>query len=318
MEGAAYIIGAAFVLDLLLGDPQGWPHPVRWMGRAIEHFEPKFRQLVPQTGRAGALFALSLILGTFSIGWLVIALAGCLHPAAGIALEVILLFYCISVRSLEKAAMGVFRALRQDGLQGGRAAVAMIVGRETAELDEPGVARATVETVAENLVDGVLSPLFFAMLGGVPLALAFKMINTLDSMVGYKNETYREFGRTAARIDDAANYIPARLSVLIIALASQMTTKRGWPALLIGFRDGRKHTSPNAGFSEATFAGALEVRLGGPGTYHGERVEKPHLGEEYRAVIADDIPRACRLMVITSLLWLAVIQIIAIAMEFYV
>lgn len=316
MESVGYIIGAAFVLDLLLGDPEGWPHPIRWMGRAIEHFEPRFRQLTPQTGRAGALFALSLILGTFLIAWLAIALAGWLHPVAGLALEVVLLFFCISVRSLGKAALGVFSALRHEGLQGGRAAVAMIVGRETAELDEPEVARATVETVAENLVDGVLSPLFFALLGGVPLALAFKMINTLDSMVGYKNETYREFGRAAARIDDAANYIPARLAVLFIALASQLTTKRGWPALLIGFRDGRKHTSPNAGFSEAAFAGALEVRLGGPGTYHGERVEKPLLGEEYRAVITDDIPRACRLMVVTSLLWMAGIQIIAIAMRF--
>jgi len=314
MDGVGYIIGAAFVLDLLLGDPEGWPHPVRWMGRAIEHFEPKFRQLKLQTGRAGALFALSLILGTFLLTWLAIALAGWLHPAAGIALEVILLFYCISVRSLEKAALGVFTALRHEGVQGGRAAVAMIVGRETAALDEPEVARATVETVAENLVDGVLSPLFYALLGGVPLALAFKMINTLDSMVGYNNEKYREFGRAAARIDDAANYIPARLSVLFIALTAQLTTKRGWPALLTGFRDGRKHTSPNAGFSEAAFAGALEVRLGGPGTYHGKLVEKPHLGEAYRAVTTDDIPRACRLMVITSLLWLAGIQFMAIAL----
>jgi len=310
MESAGYIIGAAFILDLLLGDPAGWSHPVRWMGRAIEHFEPKFRQLTPRTGRAGALFALSLILGTFLLAWLAIVLAGWLHPAAGIALEVILLFFCISVRSLEKAALAVYTALRHEGLKGGRAAVAMIVGRETAELDEPEVIRATVETVAENLVDGVLSPLFYALLGGVPLALAFKMINTLDSMVGYKNETYREFGRAAARIDDAANYIPARLSVLFIALAAQLTTKRGWPALRIGFRDGRKHTSPNAGFSEAAFAGALEIRLGGPGTYHGRLVEKPYLGAEYRTAVTEDIPRACRLMVITSLLWMAGIQIL--------
>jgi len=316
MENVGYIIGAAFILDLLLGDPENWPHPVRWMGRAIELFEPRFRQLTPQTGWAGALFALSLIVGTFLLAWLAIALAGWLHPIAGIALEVILLFFCISVRSLEKAALGVSKALRHDGLSGGRAAVALIVGRETAELDEPEVSRATVETVAENLVDGVLSPLFYALLGGVPLTLGFKMINTLDSMVGYKNETYREFGRAAARIDDAANYIPARLAVLFIALAAQLTTQRGWPALRIGFRDGRKHTSPNAGFSEAAFAGALAVRLGGPGTYHGRLVEKPFLGAEFSAATPDDIPRACRLMVITSLLWMAGIQVIAIAMKF--
>jgi len=316
MESAGYIIGAAFILDLLLGDPEGWPHPIRWMGRAIEYFEPKFRQLTPHTGRAGGLFALSMISGTFLLAWAVIAVVGWLHPMAGIALEVILLFFCISMRSLEKAALGVYTALRHESLESGRAAVAMIVGRETAALDEPEVARATVETVAENLVDGVLSPLFFALLGGVPLALAFKMTNTLDSMVGYKNVTYREFGKAAARIDDAANFIPARLSVVFIALTARLTAKRGWPALRIGFRDGRKHTSPNAGFSEAAFAGALEVRLGGPGTYHGRLVEKPYLGAEFRAVVSEDIPRACRLMVSTSLLWMAAAQTIAIAVSF--
>ncbi len=310
MESMGYIIGAAFILDLLLGDPEGWPHPVRWMGRAIGYFEPRFRRLTPRVGRAGTLFALSLITGTFIIAWVVIFVAGALHPIAGIALEVSLLFFCISIRSLEKAALGVYTALRQEGLNGGRAAVALIVGRETAALDEPEVARAAVETVAENLVDGVLSPLFFTLLGGVPLALAFKMTNTLDSMVGYKNETYREFGRAAARIDDAANYVPARLSVLFIAAAAQLARQKGLAALKIGFRDGRKHTSPNAGYAEAAFAGALEVRLGGPGTYHGARIEKPYLGKEYRAVATDDIPRACRLMVIASLLWMAAVQIL--------
>jgi len=310
MESMGYIIGAAFILDLLLGDPEGWPHPVRWMGRAIGYFEPRFRRLTPRVGRAGTLFALSLITGTFIIAWVVIFVAGALHPIAGIALEVSLLFFCISTRSLEKAALGVYTALRQEGLNGGRAAVALIVGRETAALDEPEVARAAVETVAENLVDGVLSPLFFTLLGGVPLALAFKMTNTLDSMVGYKNETYREFGRAAARIDDAANYVPARLSVLFIAAAAQLARQKGLAALKIGFRDGRKHTSPNAGYAEAAFAGALEVRLGGPGTYHGARIEKPYLGKEYRAVATDDIPRACRLMVIASLLWMAAVQIL--------
>ncbi len=316
MESVGYIIGAAFILDLLVGDPEGWPHPVRWMGRAIERFEPDFRRLSPNPGWAGTLFALSLITGTFLLAWLLIFLAGSLHPAAGIALEVILLFYCISVRSLEKAALGVHAALQTGGLSRGRAAVAMIVGRETAELDESEVARAAVETVAENLVDGVLSPLFYALLGGAPLALAFKMTNTLDSMVGYKNEKYRHFGTAAARIDDVANYLPARLSVIFIAAAAQLIGKNGKDALRTGFRDGRKHTSPNAGLPEAAFAGALGVRLGGPGTYHGRKIEKPYLGKEYGPVGTNDIQRACRLMVVTSLLGMTFTLVVALMHAF--
>ncbi len=309
METSWYIIAAAFVLDLLIGDPKGLPHPIRWMGRAIERLEPVFRRLKLSPVWSGTLFAVSLITGTFLIAGLLILIARTFHPVAGVVLEVSMLFYCISVRSLEIAALNVYTALREKGLVQGRAAVAMIVGRETEALEEPEVARAAVETVAENLVDGVLSPLFFAALGGAPLALAFKMINTLDSMVGYKNEKYRDFGKAAARIDDSANFIPARVSVLFIAAAAQIICKRGQPAMRTGFRDGRKHTSPNAGFPEAAFAGALEIGLGGPGTYHGRRVEKPRLGAEYGPAGTEDIPRACRLMMITSLLWMPAAQL---------
>ncbi len=310
MEAVGYIIAAAFILDLLIGDPEGWPHPIRWMGWAIERFEPDFRRLSLNSTWSGLLFALSLITGTFLLAWLVIFLAWSLHPVAGIAVEVIFLFYCISARSLEKAALGVQAALHEKGLLQGRAAVAMIVGRETDGLDEAEVTRAAVETVAENLVDGVLSPLFYALLGGAPLALSYKMANTLDSMVGYKNEKYRYFGRAAARIDDVANYIPARLSVVFIAAAAQMTAKNGKAALRTGFRDGLKHTSPNAGFPEAAFAGALGIRLGGPGTYHGRKIEKPFLGEEFDPGDPIDIQRACRLMVVTSLLGMAAVQLL--------
>ena len=311
MGTGGYLIAAAVALELLIGDPEGWPHPVRWMGLAIKRLEPVFRRLLLNAGRAGLLFAVSLTTGTFLLAWGLLHLAWHIHPVAGIGLETVMLFYCISIRSLEKAARQVHAALREQGLNRGRAAVAMIVGRETGELDEPGVVRAAVETVAENLVDGVISPLFFAFLGGGPLALAYKMTNTLDSMVGYKNERYRDFGRAAARLDDAANYLPARLAVFVIAAAAQMTSKRGPAALHTGLRDGRRHTSPNAGFPEAAFAGALGVRLGGPGTYHGRRVEKPFLGAEFNPPVPGDIPRACRLMVVASLLWMAAVQIIA-------
>jgi adenosylcobinamide-phosphate synthase len=309
MGAHGYIIAAAFILDLLIGDPEWLPHPIRWMGKAIESFEPVCRRLMLPPVWSGALFAVSLITGTFFLAGLVILIIRTLHPAAGVVVEVLILFYCISVRSLEKAALNVYTALREKGLAQGRDAVAMIVGRETGELEEPEVARAAVETVAENLVDGILAPLFFAALGGAPLALAFKMTNTLDSMVGYKNEKYRDFGKAAAGIDDVANFIPARVSVLFIAAAAQIICKKGKLALRTGFRDGRKHASPNAGFPEAAFAGALEIQLGGPGTYHGRRIEKPHLGAEYGPAGTEDIPLACRLMIITSLLWMPAAQL---------
>lgn len=305
-----YILPAAFALDIMLGDPRFLPHPVRWMGLAIERLEPPLRRIRIDLTFSGALLAAVLILGTWLLAFLVLATAHRVHPLFKVVLEVILIYYCISIRSLDDAAMEVKQCLQQNKLQAAREKVAMIVGRDINNYKEEGLARATVETVAENLVDGVTAPLFFAAIGGAPLALAYKMTNTLDSMVGYKNETYREFGRAAARIDDAANYVPARLSVLFIAAAAQLARQKGLAALKIGFRDGRKHTSPNAGYAEAAFAGALEVRLGGPGTYHGARIEKPYLGKEYRAVATDDIPRACRLMVIASLLWMAAVQIL--------
>ncbi len=301
-----YTLAAAFALDLAMGDPERLPHPIRWMGWAIGRGEPFFRRLTWPPVWSGALFAVSLIVGTFLLTAGILLIARIVHPVMGALVEIGVLFYCISLRSLARAAEEVYRALREKGLVAGRAAVAMIVGRETAELDEPEVARAAVETVAENLVDGFFSPLFFAALGGAPLALAFKMTNTLDSMVGYKNDTYRDFGKAAARIDDVANYIPARVAVFFIAAAANLVARRGRETLRVGFRDGRKHTSPNAGFPEAAFAGALAIRLGGAGTYHGRRVEKPGLGAEYGPATAEDIPRACELMLAAGLLWMPV------------
>jgi adenosylcobinamide-phosphate synthase len=206
--------------------------------------------------------------------------------------------------------MAVYRPLREGDVTGAKGQVATIVGRDTAPLSRAGVARACVETVAENLVDGVVSPLFYAALGGAPLALAFKMVNTLDSMVGYKNERYQSFGRAAARIDDAANYLPARLAMPLIALAAALLAGRGRPALGRALREGRRHTSPNAGISEAAFAGALGVRLGGPNYYGGVLVEKPFIGSGLGPVVPDHIPRACELMLVTALIslgafWLA-------------
>jgi adenosylcobinamide-phosphate synthase len=233
---------------------------------------------------------------------LLIHIAASIHPAAGILVETAMIYACICARSLADAALAVSKALAESGIDAGRRAVSMIVGREVDRLDETGVNRATVETVAENLVDGIVSPLFFAVLGGAPLAMAFKMINTLDSMVGYKNDRYLQFGRFAARMDDVANFIPARLSVAFIALTAQLLNGRGRQALKTALRDGRAHASPNAGYPEAAFAGALALWMGGPNHYHGRLVEKPVIGSGLGSARPAHIRQACRLMQATTVL----------------
>lgn len=292
----------AVCLDALVGDPRWLPHPIRWMGLAIEKGEGVCRRLPLPPVVSGGLMAVGLIILTGTTAWGTIAIGARLHPGLGLFLETLALFYCLSAKSLSAAALGVWEILVRGDLTGARAAVAMIVGRETAQLDEGGVARAAVETVAENLVDGVIAPLFWAAIGGAPLALAYKMTNTLDSMVGYKNERYLAFGKVAARLDDVANWLPARLSVPLIAMATALLNRRGKSAWQLARRDGGLHSSPNAGWPEAAFAGALGVWLGGPNRYHGRLVRKPTIGKGQRTVTASDIPRACDLMWVTAMI----------------
>jgi len=298
-----FVILSAFILDFILGDPKKLPHPVIYMGKAIDFFESRFRKHFKSLLISGFFFAAFLILSTWLIAFIMIKLSMSIHPVFGNIVQVILLFFCFSSASLEKAAISVFSALEENDIKKARKKVSMIVGRQTQTLDQNAITRASVETVAENFVDGFLSPLFFAMIGGVPLALAYKMINTLDSMVGYKNEPYILFGRASARIDDAANFIPARLSVLIIALgAALLSFKRGILSLRTGFSQGSFHKSPNAGYPEAAFAGALKIRLGGPNVYHGVLVEKPYIGKEFKDPQKGKIKQACDLMMLSSFL----------------
>ena len=293
---------AAFALDALIGDPPSLPHPIRWMGRAIEQSEPFWRRTVASERLAGLLFAASLILGCWLLALLVTGLAWKVHALFGFVVETVLLFYCLSAKSLRQAALEIDRLLAAGEVDRARAQVRMIVGRDVDRYEADDIARATVETVAENVVDGVLSPLFFAALGGAPLALAYKMVNTLDSMVGYKNPRYLLFGRAAARIDDVANFLPARLAVPLIALAAHRVEGAS-PALALqtARREGKNHSSPNAGYPEAAFAGALGVRLNGPNVYHGVLVDKPYLGAAFGPVTRAHIARACRLMSLTAL-----------------
>jgi len=299
-----YILPAAFALDIMLGDPRRLPHPVRWMGLAIERCEPLFRKIRLKLAVSGALFAAVLILGTGLLAFLVLAAAHQVHPFLKILLETILIYYCISARSLDDAALEVKQCLARNKVQAARKKVAMIVGRDINNYDETGLARATVETVAENLVDGVTAPLFFAAIGGAPLALAYKMTNTLDSMVGYKNQTYRQFGQGSARIDDVLNWIPARLTVPVIALAAQLLSGCGKRSLMTAVCEGANHASPNAGYPEAAFAGALAVKLNGPNYYHGQLVDKPFIGVRFGKTLPGHIQKACDLMLLSAVLWL--------------
>ena len=297
------LIPAAFALDAVLGDPRWLPHPVRWMGRAIEFCEPVFRRYLKNQYLAGGLFALSLILACWGLTAAALQAARMLHPAAGLGLEVVLIFFCLSARSLFDAGMEIHRLLRQERVDTARSRLSWIVGRDVDRYGADDISRATVETVAENFVDGVLSPLCFAAVGGAPLAMAYKMVNTLDSMVGYKNERYGQFGWAAARLDDLANFIPARLAVGIISLAAKLLAgNKGRQALTTGIKEGAQHSSPNAGYPEAAFAGALAVRLGGPNYYGGVLVEKPCIGVAFGRVRQNHIPKACALMMFAALI----------------
>jgi adenosylcobinamide-phosphate synthase len=301
------VLPAAFLLDLCLGDPRFLPHPIRWMGKAIEGLEPSFRKLPLPPTVSGAIFAAALVLCTWATTVLLLLAAQAFHPVVKIIIEIVLIYYCISAQSLQDAAMDVSRSLAQKELKAARTKVALIVGRDVDDYQADGIARAAVETVSENLVDGVISPLFFAAIGGAPLAMAYKMVNTLDSMIGYKNQKYLYFGRAAAWLDDVLNYVPARLSVPIIALAAQLLAGKGARAFETAVKEGANHSSPNAGLPEAAFAGALAVKLNGPNLYNGKLVDKPHIGVRFGKTKIENIKQSCDIMMLSSILWLGIV-----------
>jgi len=283
----------AYLLDLILGDPYYLPHPVRGMGKLIEYLERKLRNT---SVLAGMILAIAVV-GLVYLGSLfAIRFADNVNTWAGFAISTVLIFSTLSTRSLDKEARSVYESLKLGNIEEARARLSLIVGRDTQGLDQDEIIRATVETVAENSVDGIISPLFYAALGGAPLALAYKAINTLDSMVGYRNERYLHFGWFSAKLDDAANYIPARLSILLVPLASLILRKRASSALHTILRDGKKSPSPNAGIPEAGFAGALGIQLGGVNYYQGGETAKPILGSRAKQRDEEDIIQAINLM----------------------
>ena len=297
----AFELMIAYSLDLLIGDPIWFPHPVRAIGRGITALERYLRQTTIPLRLAGAILTITIVGLTYGLVWLVCHLAGIFHPYLGKAIAILLIFMSLSVRSLAQAAKKVYSPLKAGNINQARRQLGQIVSRETATLDRDSVIRGTVETVAENTVDGIISPLFYAIIGGAPLAWAYKAINTLDSMVGYKDERYLKFGWFSARLDDAANFIPARLSGVIIPLAALLTGKDGRRSLETVLKDKRKAASPNAGFPEAAFAGALGIQLGGQNIYQGCVNNRPLIGKPIRPKESEDIKQAIYLMYATSL-----------------
>lgn len=302
-----WVLGAAlsFVLDLLFGDPEKLLHPVVIMGKAISRLEKILRAGFPKTPRgeraAGFVLALLLPVGTLTVTILALWAVGLIHPVLRFALGVFWGWQALALKGLNTESKRVYTALTTGTIEDARRAVSRIVGRDTQRLDEAGVTRAAVETVAENFSDGVLAPLFYLLLGGAPLALCYKAINTMDSMIGYKNERYLYFGYCAAKLDDAANWLPARLSALLLVLASALLGEDAQGAWRIWRRDRRNHASPNSAQTESVCAGLLGLRLAGDAYYHGVLHKKPYIGDPIREIEYEDIPRACRLLYGTAI-----------------
>jgi adenosylcobinamide-phosphate synthase len=290
----------AFGLDLLLGDPRWLPHPVKAIGWLASALESPLRKAIPNARIAGvaAVGAVLAVTGLTTFG--LVGGAARLHPVAGDLVSIALLYTCFAGRDLARHSGQVYRALAAGDLPEARRRVAMIVGRDTERLDEAGVVRGTVESVAENMVDGVTAPLFFAILGGPVGAMLYKAVNTLDSTFGYKNERYLRFGWASARLDDWINYLPARLTAPLVAVAAAWLGLRPLASWRIFRRDGRKHPSPNSGLTEAAVAGALGVQLGGLNYYFGKASERPYMGEPEQPLRRGHIVQANRLMLLTS------------------
>jgi len=300
-----WTVPASFLLDLLLGDPHGWPHPVIGIGRFIKRLELVLASLLDNRRLAGVLLALTTVLMSGSVTWGVLRVADLMHPLFGLAVTVWLGYTTIALRSLHVESARVVRYLEQGKISEARRALSLIVGRETSQLDEEQILRACIETVAENTSDGVIGPLFYLLLGGPVAAMMYKAASTLDSMVGYTDDRYREMGWASARLDDLLNLVPARLTGLLMVAACLPLGLNLWAAFRIMLRDARKTSSPNAGFPEAAVAGALGVRLGGAAMYFGEMVEKPSLGDPDRKVDVGCYRATVRLMYLTALFALA-------------
>ncbi|HIS07713.1 MAG TPA: cobalamin biosynthesis protein CobD [Candidatus Choladocola avistercoris] len=314
MELSILAVVLGFVLDLLIGDPHWLYHPIRLVGALISALEKLLRGVFPKNKNGeltAGVFLLALTAGiTTGCAWGLLYLAGRIHPWVRFALETVMCYQLLATKALKDETMKVYTALSQGNLKQAKYAVSMVVGRDTEVLDETGVTKAAVETVAENASDGVIAPLLFLAIGGAPLGFFYKAVNTMDSMVGYKNDKYLYFGRAAARFDDVLNYIPARLSGALMSAAASFCGLDAGNAWKIFLRDRRNHSSPNSAHTEAAAAGALHIQLAGNAYYFGKLYEKPTIGDPDRPVEYEDIRRVNRLLYATAVLTLIVFMVV--------
>lgn len=322
MAQSLAVLCIGFILDFTLGDPHSLWHPVQGIGSLITGTEKVLRKVFPDKKRplqiAGLLLVIFVVSVSVLLAGLLLWIAERIHPALGFGLSCILCWQMLAAKSLKTESMKVYTALEKEGLETGRRAVSMIVGRDTKSLSEEGVIKAAVETVAENTSDGVTAPLFYMMLAGPLGGVFYKAINTMDSMIGYRNEKYRWLGTCAARLDDIANFIPARISALFMTAAAFVLGFDGKGAWKIYRRDRHNHKSPNAAQTEAVMAGALQVQLAGDAWYFGELYKKPTIGDPIRPVKREDIPAACRLEYGAVILQFLVMAAIKAALTFLI
>ena len=305
---------AGFVLDLLIGDPHFIPHPVRLIGSLISFLDKRLncdagnniseKKLNLIKYKRGMLLVFTVIFATFAMSVIIIVAAYSINLYAGVIAEAVMTWQILATKCLRVESMRVYDALRTDGVDAGRRAVSMIVGRDTSVLDAAGVTRAAVETIAENTSDGVIAPMLYTAIGGPVLGFVYKAVNTMDSMLGYKNDKYMYFGRFAARLDDVVNFIPARISAYLMIAAAFIGGRQfdGKNAYRIFKRDRFNHASPNSAQTESVCAGALRVQLAGDAVYFGKLVKKKYIGDGLREIEYEDIKRANRLMYITAFL----------------
>ena len=300
---------AGFLIDLIIGDPWGWPHIVRGMGILVDLLERRF-YLLSNKRLGGMLMALTTLIICTVIPTILLYFSFCVSPCLYFALETIFCWQLLATKSLRLESDKVYAALKKNDLFEARNAVSMIVGRDTKGLDEAGITRAAVETVAENTSDGVVAPLFYIMLGTAPLGCLYKAVNTMDSMVGYKNERYLNFGRFAAKLDDVMNFIPSRMCALLVIGAAWVCRMNSKNAFHIWRRDRFNHASPNSAQTEAAVAGALCVRLAGNAYYFGKLHEKPYIGDDLCPIASEDIRHSHKLLYATAALMLLFVLIV--------
>ncbi|QZN93081.1 adenosylcobinamide-phosphate synthase CbiB [Limosilactobacillus panis] len=307
------MVALAFGLDLLLGDPHSWPHPIKAIGHLIAWLTKKFNQPAFSTSRRKQLGVLTWLI---TVGGAGLIIAGIMWLAAindylYMAVGTYLCYTCLSARQLAIETEKIMKSLQNNDLQMARHQVGMIVGRDTDSLSAEEVTKAAIETVAENTSDGVIAPLFYLVIGGPVLGMMYKAINTLDSMIGYRNEKYRAFGEFSAKVDDIANYLPARITWLLLIISSWLLHDDTKEAIAVGERDCEKHLSPNSAFSEAVVAGALHLQLGGPHYYFGQLVRKPYIGNDHLVIAANwHLRRTITMLYMSSVIGLITFELI--------